>query len=352
MEKTVIHVGPSLTDVGGIASVLRFYSKYLTGSVFISSVVDGARINKLTIFASAMFYIIRIRDIKKVLFHLHSASFSSFYRKFILAIFIKIRRGRYIAQIHGSGLNRFYDNSPSVIKFIIRWYLINAEIVITMSTMRMMEIKKIVRKNINVEVVSNPVQSFPPRDYKIKERVLFLFGGFLIKAKGIYDLIDACSVLDQRLDFELFIAGPGEVAKVKEYCYRKKLEKRVRILGGLSQDDYFKLLQKADVFILPSYSESFGLSVLEAMASGIPVIFTECGGISIKNGENGLIIKQGDVKSIASAMEYFISNPRLVQKIGQFNYQYVKKNYNSQIILEDIQRLYGVVRGDTCVSAC
>jgi N-acetyl-alpha-D-glucosaminyl L-malate synthase BshA len=119
--------------------------------------------------------------------------------------------------------------------------------------------------------------------------------------KRVPDIIRAFAKIVPQVPAVLVLAGDGpQRPEVEAEVERLGLGERVRFLGKV--DAVAELLRSADLFLLPSASESFGLSALEAMACGVPVVGTEVGGLRevVRNGETGALVPVGDVDALAA----------------------------------------------------
>lgn len=148
----------------------------------------------------------------------------------------------------------------------------------------------------------------------------FLFGtvGNLRPVKGQDLLIRAAAkVITQHPDTHLVLVGEGnERKKLEELCAQLKVEHNVHFLGARS--DVPELLHAFDVFTLTSYKEGCPNSVLEAMASGVPVISTEFGGAArLISAEVGIIIPERDEIALADALISLIRDPVRRQEMGK-----------------------------------
>ena len=100
-----------------------------------------------------------------------------------------------------------------------------------------------------------------------------------------------------------------------------------------------------DCYVMPSYREGFGLTVVEAGAMGVPVICTNIPGPTdaIHNYENGLIIEKKDIKGLKNAIISLYSDSELAKELGQRGYENVKENYEQtslfKYILQDREKL-------------
>jgi glycosyltransferase involved in cell wall biosynthesis len=103
-----------------------------------------------------------------------------------------------------------------------------------------------------------------------------LFLSRLHPKKGVHDLIDAWARL-RPMGWELWIAGPDEGgyrARLEAMVDNLSLRESCRFLGPVSESDKWQVYRQADVFVLPTYSENFGVTVAEALACAVPVITT------------------------------------------------------------------------------
>jgi glycosyltransferase involved in cell wall biosynthesis len=153
-------------------------------------------------------------------------------------------------------------------------------------------------------------------------RRYFLFVGRLVPEKGVFELLDAYGRLapDLRSEIGLLFVGNG---KCREELVRRASRIRagiVQFTGFLQRDmlpDFYAL---ADMLILPTHSDTWGLVVNEAMACGLPVIATSVAGCSadlVQHGWNGLVVPPRDVGQLAAAMDALARNAELRQQMGE-----------------------------------
>ena len=191
------------------------------------------------------------------------------------------------------------------------------------------------------------------------ETNLVLFLGHLAHVKGYCDILKAIpEVVRKKPEVRFYFAGEiikksfnvtvnqttGKLIKQEDpqKCYQEniknKFDKNYRYLGVIGQEEKLKILKKCNMLVLPSYSEGFSMSVLEAMAMGKPVICTPVGALSevIKNGVNGLIVQPGNIHDIRDAILTLLSDKIIRCKIAETNYKYVRKQFTEKIIAEKL----------------
>ena len=158
-----------------------------------------------------------------------------------------------------------------------------------------------------------------PEDYK--EHLTFAFAGWLVPAKGVHVLIDAFErTTHQVSDIRLEIIGDSDDEEYKTELHNvvrwQKLENRVVFHGW--RDDVLDILDQADIYVLPSFTEGVPRSIVEAMALGKSVISTNVGGVPelLEQGELGLIVEPNDSTVLADAMLRIASDKSLRDELS------------------------------------
>lgn len=169
---------------------------------------------------------------------------------------------------------------------------------------------EVIRNFVNCDVyIRNPdlVASMRPRFARPAtatepgERLLVHLSNFR-PVKRVPDVVEVFARIARAMPARLMLIGDGPDRSVAEYLAAKHgIQDRVHFLG--KQDNVNELLPLADLMLMPSEMESFGLAALEAMASSVPTIATRVGGVPelVNDGENGLLFNVGDVDSMSSA---------------------------------------------------
>ncbi len=176
---------------------------------------------------------------------------------------------------------------------------------------------------------------------------LLLFMSRIDPKKGLNFLIEATEkLLKKGLKFHLVLAGsnpqdPVYEDKIKQQINDSSLAKYTTITGFVKGDLKLGLLQDADVFILPSYYENFGIAVAEAMAVGTPVVISEGVYIypDVKSYDAGWVTKL-DVSALTEAIETAIISPQIREEKGNNAYQLVKDKYSWSAIAQQVITAY------------
>lgn len=177
------------------------------------------------------------------------------------------------------------------------------------------------------------------KQYQIDENgVVVSFTGRLLKEKGILQLIDAVTDLRKEgLPLYLLIAGDGD----EEQAVKEKSSEGILPLGRLDFSEIIAMLQQTDIFCLPSDSEGFSTSVLEAAACNCYVITTERGGSKemLLNEEFGMIIKKNDKETIKEALRKVVFEKEYRQNAAEKTYQRLKENYTWEIVAANVEKI-------------
>lgn len=169
---------------------------------------------------------------------------------------------------------------------------------------------------------------------------VFLAAAFLTHNKGVHVLIDAVHQYLAGEQFELHIAGDGiERSNLERQARDLGVEKNIRFLGMQSREQMRDLMQECDAFVLSSLHETFGVVLVEALASGKPVIATQSGGPdSIVNGTNGILVPTNNTQALGTAMK------NLCQNVGQFNSELIRSNciaaYGRVAVVKQLSAVY------------
>lgn len=176
-----------------------------------------------------------------------------------------------------------------------------------------------------------------------KEKKVILFVGRLAEKKGVTYLIDAMKKIENAI---LVIVGEGPLNNQlkKQALYKGD---QIKFLGAKSHEELKTLLASADIFVAPSItanngdSEGLGLVLLEAMASGLPVVATRSGGIVqiIEDGINGFLVEEKNSMQLAEAISQILSDDEIIERFKEKGFETIKK-YDYREISKQYKNLY------------
>jgi L-malate glycosyltransferase len=166
--------------------------------------------------------------------------------------------------------------------------------------------------------------------------------------KRVTDAVEIFAVVRAKMPAKLILMGDGPDRGAAEYLVRKKkLQKDVCFLG--KQDQVYEKLSLADLFLLPSQLESFGLAALEAMACEVPVIATNTGGVPevVEHGVDGFLVDPGDVKSAAAHAIEILSRADHGREMGQRARINAKRKYCANDVIPLYESYYRRILADS-----
>lgn len=179
----------------------------------------------------------------------------------------------------------------------------------------------------------------------LKNKRYILFLGRIHPIKGLDRLLQAFSILSaSEKEIQLVLAGPdsyGYKSQLSAMARQLGIESRVVFPGLLSAQEKLQVLKNALAFVLPSYSESFGMAVVEAMACGVPVLISSGVGISaeILDAGAGLVVN-GAPQEISVALHSLISNTELSRKCSLCGRKLVEEKFEVGTVAKSMAQLY------------
>jgi len=171
----------------------------------------------------------------------------------------------------------------------------------------------------------------------------------LRKLKNIDQVILAIKKLVPKYDISYTIIGKGQEKKyLSDLVDSLNLNSHIHFIDSIPHDQIANEMYKYDIFIMPSYFETFGRVYFEAMAMGIPIICAKNSGIYgyFKEMKEGISVDHNDINQILQALEYLVANPKKRIHMGKKGQELVK-HYTWENIVEEIHNLYKKAAGET-----
>lgn len=176
-------------------------------------------------------------------------------------------------------------------------------------------------------------------NYSIKDKFCIVHIGRFMYQKNHEGLINAFAEFHKnRPDSELILVGDGELKEeIIELAKKKKIYESVKFEG--IKDNVYPILSQSDVFVLPSLYEGMPMTLIEAMATGTPIIATRVGGVGDMLNENDALLIQCNVREIVKALSKLINDCELRKKLGE-NAKKESKIFSSNNMMKQYLRLY------------
>ena len=157
--------------------------------------------------------------------------------------------------------------------------------------------------------------------------------------KGVKFLLEATKKLQDKFNFQLIIVGTGKDEEtLKSIAEKQRIN--ARFLG--EREDVREILQIMDVFALASFYEGSPVSVLEAMAAGLPVVATNIGGVKeiVSDGKTGFLVEPGDSNALAEKIKKLLEDRKMRKDFGETGFKRVKENFSIDKTVNRIEKLW------------
>lgn len=242
-----------------------------------------------------LFHIMKKLEISPSAIHVHAPRRSTL----LVSYFSKIWNCPYIISEHWHGwLNKSYR--PSIVR---KSFFKRANRITAVSKTLAISIQE--KTTANVKIVPNIVPEIKVKEQKVTKKKIIVVADLVDNTKNITGILTAFKTFQiDHKDWQLDIIGDGpDGYKIKGFVIDNEI-KGVQFLGRLPNDSVLALYEGYDFLISFSNFETFGLTLAEALAAGIPVIATKCGGPeAFINENNGILVNPGDEKALTAAMK-------------------------------------------------
>ena len=178
-------------------------------------------------------------------------------------------------------------------------------------------------------------------------KIILMSVGELTKRKNHMVVIDALARLKE-YDILYVICGDGPLkAQLRAKAEELGVRDRLKLLGF--RKDIAELHKAADIFVFPSLQEGLPVAVMEAMASGLPIVASKIRGNEdlINNNQGGYLVKPKDSEQIAKAIERMIKNPKMCEKMEKRNLEIIE-DYGQESVLQKMNEFFNEIVGGVC----
>lgn len=196
---------------------------------------------------------------------------------------------------------------------------------------------------------------FFPSGEKAKESIV-LFVGRIEKSKGVFELLSAWDQVARACpDSELWMVGPDQTGEqfmreVRSHGHTNS----IKVTGPLPLSDVASLMRKAQVLCLPSHREGTPNCIMEALASGLPVIATRVGGIPdiVEHNKTGILVDTGDVQGLAAALKSLLQDSTYRARMGAAGHAFALRYLDAQKTTVRLVELYKELISFSYASKC
>ncbi len=346
----VLMIGPLLHHYGGVSAVTTLLvESELAQRVRLRYVASANKYGvprKVWRFSRTCLQtwsLLRGRDAPDIV-HLHASAGSSFHRKAILAAIARRFRKQVVFQIHSGQFVEFYRSGGTALRRLITGTLDRSAAVVVLARVWQEQIGRLT-SNAHIVVLPNPVDcdSFAGRAPD-REGDTLLFMGDLAPHKGVFDLLDAVPLIAaQHAGTRLVLCGRGDRRAVWNHARALGIDERVVCPGYVTGREKRARFRQAALYVHPAYYEALGVSLLEALAAGLPVVATAVGGIPevVESGTNGLLVPPGNAEALAGAVLHLLDDPALCARMARQNRLRARAEFDLPLVVEQLAGLYG-----------
>lgn len=344
--KTILMIGPGLDSKGGMATVERqlvdLLPRYGLELRFIETYNDCSKPKKALIAAEG--YVRFCSELSQCdIIHVHMASRGSYRRKKPFIAMALRKRKRVVVHLHGGEFAKWYETELEKDgRNDIRSLFSSVDALIVLSE----EWRDWVLENVctpkKLIVMHNGV-SLPPLacDPSSHQGVLFL--GRLDACKSPDVLLRASKAsLRKHPEAKLIFGGDGHPEHYWEIADKLGIADRCEFLGWVVGEDKERLFSRAGVYCLPSKNEGMPMSVLEAMAHGIPTVSTPVGGVPqvIEDSVDGFLFPVDDENRLSEIIDQLLESPELRKRIGSAGRAKIAARFDIEASVRQLVSLY------------
>ncbi len=172
---------------------------------------------------------------------------------------------------------------------------------------------------------------------------VLLYHGRMDRRKGALDFAEALRRLAPQHAFRALYSGIGpDFEEARQFCTDHALLDRVHFAGYVAYDDVSAVYREADVFVSPTYAEGFSNTVLEAMASGLPIVSCRAVGVvdCLRDDENALLVEPGAQGALSGALERILGDGQLRARLAATALAECRRTYSWHVVAERIVAAY------------
>jgi glycosyltransferase involved in cell wall biosynthesis len=279
--------------------------------------------------------------------HLNLAERGSVYRKATLLFAAKFVGARVLLHLHAAQIVAEHEAMPRAGRFLLRCMFRSADRVVVLGELwRRWVIDTLGVTPWVVTVLRNgvPATTVPRVPRRGDEPFRLLFLGNLLQRKGIADLLHALAATPGD-PIALTVAGGGPVDTYRQMAASLGIGSRVRFTGWVGQAEARDLLAASDALALPAYDEGLPLVILEAMATGVPVICTPVGAIPevFEDRRTALFVAPGDRLALSAAIATLRDDPALQKTLSAGGLALYGRDFTMEVFASRISALYAAL---------
>ena len=278
--------------------------------------------------------------------YVHVGCSASLYRESAFIVLAKSLGIRTITHFHAGDIGTYLPLQTAIGRAYIKWALGRSDAIVAVSRESAQQLSAYVA-DADIAVIPNAIDlSFMEKlngskgsDSSENRVPSVLFVGAVGRLKGERDLVKAIAILKERgMRLRASFVGYG-AEKLAAMCEEAGVLDTVDHLGPVPMSETAGFYQRADIFVLPTYAEAMPVSVMEAMAAGLPIVTTPVGGIPeiIDDGKEGFLYPCGDVDALAEKIERLITDQTTRERMGKLARKRVLDQMNFDKYIDELE---------------
>lgn len=365
-RRTVLIVGPSAPPYNGMTRAIELIKVALNGdfSIVHLDTADRRGLSNIGRFEIGNLFLAVKHGLKflwllfvrrpRIVYVPISQSWLPFLRDCLFLIPARLFRRKVVIHLHGGYFGRFYQETSSLMRWIIRQTLGNARCAIVLGQSVMDAFDGILPRE-RIRIVPNGIPDDFADDTPLgldglkPHTPVLLYLATLTAEKGFLDLLRALpSVRERNQQVRAFFAGEWFSKSDKEAATRllenDGLEEVVEFFGRVGPEMRSKLLKEARIFVFPTAYryEGHPYVILEAMAAGLPIVSTDVACIpeTVREGVEGFLIKPGDIEALAERVGRLLADGVLCKRMGNASRQRFLQEFTYERFAERMKAIF------------
>jgi glycosyltransferase involved in cell wall biosynthesis len=367
--------GPELGTGTLVASPVlndRFRLRHVNTTVRRSN-RDKGKLNALMLYAYLRYLLLLLRELvffppDFLLYCPTSATLKGWVRDGTTVLLGGLRGARVVMQFRGGHFRHFFESQRPAVRSVLAWLLKRCHLVLVQADILKAQFAGIVPPGRLGRLYNAiPADFFDHFEHvdriARRQEIRIFFIGHLTQAKGYCDVLRCVPLLarDPRVRFcfmgardvvernVFFNQATGERITPEDtgQCYQRNvvqpgLESRVEFTGdNVTGNAKLRLFEAADIFVLPSYSEGFSRSILEAMAAALPSVVTRVGAAAevLADGVTGFVIAPGDREALAERLARLVDDAALRIRMGRAAREHCRARFGSDALANELARM-------------
>lgn len=355
VDAKVLMVGPELSLKGGIVTVVDGYfeaglAEHCGALAYQGTGVGSNLLAKCLAFSGSLVAYKRNVGAYDIV-HLHISAKGSFRRKAMMAGIAAKAGKKVILHEHSGEFSRDFEAGNGAYREAVRRVFNDADRVVVLSEeWRDYFLDTIMQDGSKLAVLHNGV-TIPKKPCSPCLRRDILFLGRLDANKSPDVLLRASKdVLAATSDMRLLFGGEGDLRRYESIARELGIADRCDFLGWVTGEDKERLFDRAGIYCQPSKNEAMPMSVMEAMAHGVPVISTRVGGVPqlIEDGVDGLLMDVDDVKALSHLLLELGSSSERRGELGLAGRRKIEGKFSIQTSIEQLVDIYQSLHEEMC----